>query len=302
MTATAPLILVPGEPAPARSPFDPVVLAADIRLVATLFTEELGRVGERSWARRSGRGRDAWTLHDVVGHMAVIAESANATVAAALGERDRPPDGLPEREAVAAWSREWVGRTRAQPTIITADRLLGALEEAAGRAESLAPLDAVRSIRVPTYAWPVRVDEALSVQVSHAMIAHGAQFAAAADLEPPWAHLGPDPRHRALERLVQQLTVLYDPARGGDLRALVAFEIGGAGGGAWWLAIAPGETLAGRGPVARPSVTFRIANTSVAFLLFSNRLNVPAALLSRRLRVRGDLGLAMRFSQLVEPG
>jgi len=302
VSAIAPLILVPGEPAPARGPFDPVVLAADIRLVATLFTEQLGRVREGAWGHRSGRGRDAWTLHDIVGHMAAIAESANDTAAAALGETAGPPADLPDREAVAAWNQEWVERTRAQPTIITVDRLVGALEEAAVRAESLAAPDAARSIRIPTYAWPVRVDEALSVQVSHALIAHGAQFAAAAGLEPPWAHLGPDPRHRALERLVQQLTVLYDPARGGDLRALVEFEIGGAGGGAWWLSIAPEEVRAGRGAVARPTVTFRIANTSVAFVLFSNRLNLPAALLSRRLRLRGDLRLALRFSELVEPG
>ena len=295
-------ILVPGEPAVVRGPFDPVVLAADIRLVATLFTEELGRVREGAWAHRSGRSADAWTVHDIVGHMATIAESANATAAAALAAAAVPPPGLPEHGAVAAWNRERVDRTRGQPTIITVDRLLGALEAAAEFAEALSPGDAARSIRIPTYDRPVRVDEALSVQVSHSLVAHGAQLAAATGLEPPWAHLGPDPRHRVLERLFQQMTVLYDPARGGELRALVAFEIGGAGGGAWWLAIAPEEVRAGRGAVARPTVTFRIVNTSVAFLLFSHRLNLPLALLRRRLRLVGDLGLAMRFPQLVDAG
>ncbi len=302
MSPIASAILIPGEPAPLRGPFDPVVLSADIRLAATLVTEQIGRVRQGAWGHRVGRGRDAWTLHDLVGHMAVVAEAANATAAAALGETAGPPADLPERTAVSAWNQERVERTRTQPTIITIDRLLGALEAAAVRAESLASPDGARSIRIPTYARPVRVDETLSVQVSHPVIAHGGQFAAAAGLEPPWAHLGPDARRRVLERLVQQFTALYDPARGGDLRALVEFEVGGAGGGAWWLAIAPEAVRAGGGAIARPTVRFRIANTSVAFLLFSNRLNLGAAILSRRLRLGGDLRLAMHFSELVEPG
>lgn len=300
--ATASLILVPGEPAPTRGPFAPLVLAADIRLVATILAEDLGRVGDGSWRHRSGHGRDAWTLHDVVGHLASIAEIANTTVAVALGEDVELPVDLPGRDGVAAFNRERVARTRAQPTIITVDRLVGALERAATRAEAMAPADGLRLVRVPTYGRPIRADEALAIQVTHPVVLHGPQFADAARLERPMEHLGPDVRHRLLERAIQLMTAVLDRERAGDLRAVVALEIGGAGGGAWWLSISPEEVVAGRGEVARPTVGFRIANTSVALRMFSGRLNVPVALLERQLRISGDFGLAQRFRSLVDPG
>jgi hypothetical protein len=295
-------ILVPGEPAPARGPFDPLVLAADIRLIATLFAEELGRVGDGSWRHRSGHGEDAWTLHDVVGHLATMAEIANATVAAAMGEGVDLPADLPDRHCVAGFERERVARTRAQPTIITVDRLVGALERAANRAEAIEPADGARSVRVPTYDRPIRVDEALAFQVTHPAVVHGPQFAEAARLERPVEHLGPDVRHRLLERTIQLMTATCDRELAGSLRAVVALVIGGAGGGAWWLSISPEEVVAGRGEVARPTVAFRIANTSIAFRLLAGRLNVPVALLERQLRISGDVGLAQRFHSLVDPG
>lgn len=302
MDAFPALILRPGEPAPARGPFDPLILAADIRLIATLLAEDLGRLGERSWGHRSGHGPDAWTLHDLVGHLATIAEIANTTAAVALGEDVELPADLPARDGVAAFNRERVARTRTQPTIITIDRLAGALDRAATRAETMSPADGTRLVRVPTYGRPLRADEALAVQVTHPIVLHGPQFAEAARLERPVEHLGPDVRHRLLERAIQLMTATLDRERAGDLRAVIALEVGGAGGGSWWISIAPDEVMAGRGAVARPTVSLRIADTSVAFRMLAGRLHVPVALLERQLRISGDAGLARRFPSLVDPG
>ncbi|MBP1705348.1 MAG: sterol transfer family [Chloroflexi bacterium] len=302
MDAVPSLILEPGRPAPPRGPFDPLVLAADIRLVATLLGEELGRIGEGRWRHRSGHGNDAWTLHDVVGHMATIAEIVDTTAAAALGETVELPADLPARDGIAAFNRQRVARTRSQPTIITVDRLAGALERSAARAEAMTPADGARQARVPTYGRPIRADEALAVQLTHPVVLHGPQFADAARLERLVEHLGPDVRHRMLERAIQLMTATCDRERAGDLRAVVAFEVGGAGGGTWWLSIAPGTVIAGRGMVDRPTVGFRIANTSVAFCLLAGRLNAPLAMLERQLRVSGDRGLAGRIRALVDPG
>jgi SCP-2 sterol transfer family len=298
----SPLILDPGRPAPARGPFDPLVLAADIRLVATILAEDLARVGEGAWLHRAGHGDDAWTLHDVIGHLATIAEIANRTAAAALGEAVDLPAGLPARDGVRDFNRAGVSRTRAQPTIITVDRLVGALERAAIRAESMAPADGPRSIRVPTYGRPIRADEALAVQVTHPVVLHGPQFADAARLEQPVEHLGPDVRHRLLERAFQLMTATLDRERAGELKAVIAFEVGGAGGGAWWLSISPDGTLAGRGEVDRPTVSFRLASTSIAFRMLAGRLHVPVAVMGRQVRIGGDIGLARHFASLVDPG
>jgi hypothetical protein len=300
--AFAPLILESGRPAPVRGSFDPLVLAADIRLVATILAEDLGRVGEGAWRHRAGRGDDAWTLHDVVGHLAMIAETANLTAAAALGEAVDLPADLPARAGVAAFNRACLSRTRTQPSIITVDRLVWALEQAATRAESMTLEDGPRSIRVSTYGRPIRADEALAVQVTHPVILHGPQFADAARLEQLVEHLGPDVRHRLLERAVQLMTATLDRERAGDLRAVIALEIGGTGGGAWWLSISPDGAVAGRGSVDHATVGYWLANTSVAFRMLAGRLRLPVAMLERQLRVSGDLGLAQRFASLVDPG
>ncbi|MCU0483628.1 MAG: SCP2 sterol-binding domain-containing protein, partial [Chloroflexi bacterium] len=168
--------------------------------------------------------------------------------------------------------------------------------------ETMAPADGARAVRVPTYWRPIRADEALAVQVTHPVVLHGPQLAAAARCDAPLEHLGPDIRHRLLERAIQLMTLTCDREQAGDLRAVIAFEVGGAGGDAWWLAISPETVVAGRGTVVRPTVTLRLANTSVAFRLLAGRLHVPIALLERQLRIGGDVGLAQRFQALVDPG
>jgi uncharacterized protein (TIGR03083 family) len=115
---------------------------------------------------------------------------------------------------------------------------------------------------------------------------------------PHWMELAsPEEVHEALSQAFAIMPVFYWPERGGDLRATYLFDLEGEGGGQWWVAIDGGECTSGEGLPTNTDCRFR---TRPAYWLDlqTKELNPLWALLSRRLRLRGKLGLALKLDKL----
>jgi hypothetical protein len=115
---------------------------------------------------------------------------------------------------------------------------------------------------------------------------------------PHWMELAsPEEVHEALSQAFSIMPIFYWPERGGDLRATYLFDLEGEGGGQWWVAIDRGECTSGEGLPANADCHLR---TRPAYWLDlqTKELNPLWAFLSRRLRLRGKLGLALKLNKL----
>lgn len=151
---------------------------------------------------------------------------------------------------------------------------------------------------MPIYNRPVALAEALAIIMFHAGLHHSAQVSEPAGLPPLWRQLGPAVRHRVIGRVLRAFSLLYRADLAGDLRAVIAFHIDGPGGGRWFVDLSPSAASSAEGVVSRPTLTIQMRNTDVFCRMLTGRLNLPLALLTGRLRLRGDLRLFPRMGSL----
>ncbi len=115
---------------------------------------------------------------------------------------------------------------------------------------------------------------------------------------PHWMELAsPAEVNEALAQAFALMPMFYWPEKGGQLNASYLFDMVGEGGGQWWVSIEGGECTSGEGLPEHADCTFR---TSPAHWmdLQTKELNPLWALLSRRLRLKGKMGLAMKLDKL----
>jgi hypothetical protein len=144
----------------------------------------------------------------------------------------------------------------------------------------------------------LKIIEGLSIIMFHAGLHHTAQVAEPAGVPPLWRQLSPEIRHRVIGRVMRALSLLYRYDLGGDLRAAIAFRGDGPGGGNWHVDISPESCDSAEGRVDHPSLTIHLRSTDIFCKMFTARLNLPLALLSGQMRLRGNLRLFTRFGSL----
>lgn len=86
--------------------------------------------------------------------------------------------------------------------------------------------------------------------------------------------------------------------RAGDLRAVYVFELEGEGGGSWTVRVADGALTVEDAPAADADVTVR-AKADDWLAIVEGRMDPQLAYLTKRLRVTGNLQLALRLREVV---
>ncbi|HZU18164.1 MAG TPA: SCP2 sterol-binding domain-containing protein [Candidatus Dormibacteraeota bacterium] len=87
------------------------------------------------------------------------------------------------------------------------------------------------------------------------------------------------------------------PERAAGLDATFRFDLGGEQGGTWWVKVADGRAESGRGEVANPSVTLS-ADARDYVRIALGELDPVSAFMGGRLRIKGDMGLAIKLQTL----
>lgn len=105
-------------------------------------------------------------------------------------------------------------------------------------------------------------------------------------------------RRRTITRMVRALSLLYRQDLGGELEAAIAFKVDGNGGGEWHVALSPDHARSSVGGAANANLRLSFRDTDLFFRMFTGRLNLLGAVLTGRLRPRGDLRLFLRFRSL----
>jgi putative sterol carrier protein len=83
------------------------------------------------------------------------------------------------------------------------------------------------------------------------------------------------------------------------LNAIYQFDLSGDGGGKWHVIINNDSCQVNEGPAASPSIT--ISMTAQDYLdMLSGKLNGQMAFMTGKLRIAGDMGLALRMQSLFQ--
>ena len=86
-----------------------------------------------------------------------------------------------------------------------------------------------------------------------------------------------------------------DAAKG--MNSVIQFNLGGDGGGTWHVAIKDGACTVTEGAHASPNMTMTMAASDYVDMI-SGKLNGQMAFMSGKLKIAGDMGLAMKMQSL----
>ena len=89
-----------------------------------------------------------------------------------------------------------------------------------------------------------------------------------------------------------------DPAKIEGVDAVILFNLSGEGGGKWTATIADGKVTVEEGETASPTMTLSMAGQDLV-ALSNGELNPVAAFMQGRIKVSGDMSLAMRLQSIL---
>ncbi len=89
----------------------------------------------------------------------------------------------------------------------------------------------------------------------------------------------------------------FAPDKAGGLSANIAFNLSGDNGGLYWIKIADGAASTGEGSLASADMTVH-ASADDWFAVAIGDLNPMQAFMTGKLKVQGDMGLAMKMQTL----
>ncbi len=278
--------------------FDPQTMADDLLEVRRLYAQFFAGLRKEGWDKPVKGGSKEWTLHEAVAHLVALNGAGLESVQRALQGESYTFIGLDSRYKFNAYNRKGIDdHLGLSMNEVSAD-LLDILSQAASVAHNLTPDLADTTVQLPIYNRPVKIVEALSIIMIHTGLFHSAQVAEPAGLPPLWIQLPPEIRHRTGGRTMRAFSLLYRLDIGGSLRATLVFRIDGPGGGEWFVKLSPDAPTSGEGHVDHPGLVIHLRKTDVFCQMLTSRLNLPKALISGAMKLRGDLRLYLRMGTL----
>jgi len=89
-----------------------------------------------------------------------------------------------------------------------------------------------------------------------------------------------------------------DAAKIEGINGVILFDLSGEGGGKWTLTLADGEAKVEKGETASPAMTLSM-NAPDFVAMSTGALNPTAAFMQGKLKIAGDMSLAMRLQSIL---
>jgi len=99
------------------------------------------------------------------------------------------------------------------------------------------------------------------------------------------------------EMLVTQMPEYLIPEKVGNTSATIQFDLSGQDAGKWFIRVADGKATSGQGEVESPNMTM-IADSADFVKIMTGQLDGTAAFMSGKLKIKGDMGLAIRMQSM----
>jgi putative sterol carrier protein len=99
------------------------------------------------------------------------------------------------------------------------------------------------------------------------------------------------------DQVVEQMPSYFLPEKAGSTNATIMFDLSGEDAGKRFIRIADGAATSGQGEVENPNLTL-IADSSDFVKIFTGQTDATAAFMSGKLKIKGDMGLAMKMQTM----
>ncbi len=101
-----------------------------------------------------------------------------------------------------------------------------------------------------------------------------------------------------LNQLFNAMVENFDPQKAEGVDAVIQFDLSGDNGGLYWLKLANGTAETGQGQADNPSMTLK-ASAEDWVAVTKGELNPMQAFMSGKLKVQGDMSLALKLQSLL---
>ena len=100
-----------------------------------------------------------------------------------------------------------------------------------------------------------------------------------------------------VKEIFNQMPAQFNADAAKGMTSVIQFNLSGDGGGSYYIEIKDGACTASEGSHASPNMTMTIAASDYVDMI-SGKLNGQMAFMSGKLKIAGDMGLAMKMQQI----
>ncbi len=97
--------------------------------------------------------------------------------------------------------------------------------------------------------------------------------------------------------LFPQMVERFVPEKAEGVDAAIQFELSGDNGGNFWLKVQNGTAEAGEGTIENPKMTLKAAADDW-YAVTTGQMNPMQAFMSGKIKIQGDMGLAMKLQTM----
>jgi len=100
------------------------------------------------------------------------------------------------------------------------------------------------------------------------------------------------------DQIVEAMPQFLIPEKAATTNATIEFDLSGDGGGKWWVKIHDGHAESGKGePAETPKLTL-LAGAEDWVKIMTGKMDATSAFMSGKLKIKGDMGLAIKMQSL----
>ena len=100
------------------------------------------------------------------------------------------------------------------------------------------------------------------------------------------------------DQIVEALPKFIIPEKAGSTKATIVFDLSGADAGKWWVKIHDGAAESGKGePPEAPNLTLQVDSGDWVKIM-TGKLDGTSAFMQGKLKIKGDMGLAIKMQTL----
>ena len=262
--------------------------------------EAYARLDEKEWAKKAS---DHWTAKEHLAHLASGAEDELLVVTRQqLAGEPMKVEGFKTREDAIEFNRQGVAKVAGLSTPELLARMKSAFEQHISMMDGLTEEELDKPAMNPNWDRPGTMRDLFSAGYGFLAQQYQQIRRVAKRKLPHWVDGGPPERiNFHLDRTFNYMPLIFNGDQAEEMQAIYLFTMEGPGGGQWRLKMNQGRADCEDGAGFEHDVEIK-TKPEHWMDLSTGDLNPPMAIMTRKVKLSGNAGLAMKLSGLFGGG